>query len=183
MKFEQLIQIYWSRGFLYNGNIKPFDTTIKNLFFDLPGLSDASKNIFIRRFEFFYFNNNNKSFIILPSNQKKIINIYFSQLNNINKEISELLRFNLIRLYLIKTRRGRSQALGKPSRGQRTWSNAWNAYRCNRILRAFISEVKKNNVIVKDPVILDYRNPKRKIKKVQPKIKMLIVKKKLNLWF
>jgi ribosomal protein S13 len=46
--------------------------------------------------------------------------MFLAQLMNINSNIDELLRYNLIRLYLIKTFRGRCHALGKPSRGQRT---------------------------------------------------------------
>lgn len=46
--------------------------------------------------------------------------MYLSKTISINNAISELQRYNLIRLYLIKTFRGRCHALGKPSRGQRT---------------------------------------------------------------
>ena len=46
--------------------------------------------------------------------------MYFSQLTSINNTIFELIKYNLIRLFLIKTFRGRSHALGKPVRGQRT---------------------------------------------------------------
>jgi ribosomal protein S13 len=53
-------------------------------------------------------------------NYKKILNMYFSQINSINFSILEMERYNVIRLYLTKTFRGRAQALGKPSRGQRT---------------------------------------------------------------
>ena len=30
--------------------------------------------------------------------------------------------------------------LGKPTRGQRTWSNAWTSYNYNKLLRAFINK-------------------------------------------
>jgi len=45
-------------------------------------------------------------------------------MSSLNYKISEVQYLNLVRLYLIKSYRGRAQALGKPSRGQRTWSNA-----------------------------------------------------------
>lgn len=48
------------------------------------------------------------------------LNIMFSQLTSVNNTVLELTKYNLVRLYLIKTTRGRSHALGKPSRGQRT---------------------------------------------------------------
>lgn len=55
---------------------------------------------------------------------KKIIlsplNIIFSQINTVNNQHSDLKRLILIRLYLIKSYRGRCHAIGKPVRGQRT---------------------------------------------------------------
>lgn len=52
------------------------------------------------------------------------LNIILSQVNSVNNKVDELKRLNIIRLFLIKSYRGRSHALGKPVRGQRTWSNA-----------------------------------------------------------
>jgi len=152
MKFEQLLQIYWSRGFLYGGKTQTFDTLIFNFLNSKPGLSRKNTNFFLKRFEIqhlFLKKNNKKTFLILKLDKRKIINMYLSQLTSINNDINELIRYNLIRLYLIKTFRGRAQSLGKPSRGQRTWSNAWNSYKCNTIIKNFIQEVKKFNFIKK----------------------------------
>jgi ribosomal protein S13 len=52
------------------------------------------------------------------------LNIMFSQIHTVNHRVFDLKKLNIIRLYLIKSYRGRSHALGKPVRGQRTWSNA-----------------------------------------------------------
>jgi hypothetical protein len=84
---------------------------------------------------------------------------------------------------LIKSHRGRCLALGKPSRGQRTWSNAWTASRNNLVLKKFISDVKKFNKIVPKVESLNkkYIKFKKKIKK--PKIKMIFTKKRKNFWF
>ena len=75
----------------------------------------------IKRFEFnvFIFKKN-QLLNTLPLDQRKIINMYLSQIISINNNIFELIKYNLIRLYLIKTFRGRCHALGKPVRGQRT---------------------------------------------------------------
>lgn len=183
MKFEQLLQVYWSKGFLYGGKVKSFDTTLNDFFDDLPGSGLKAKSLFIKRFELDTFRDQRKSFTTLNLEYRKIINMYLSQVTSINNSVSELSRYNLIRLYLIKSRRGRAQALGKPSRGQRTWSNAWNAYRCNRTVRLFINEVKRNNVIKKVPEKINFKKLKRKVKKTPVKIKMQITKKKTNLWF
>ena len=48
------------------------------------------------------------------------INKIFSKMSPFNRTVHELVRFNIIRLYLIRSYRGRAQSLGKPSRGQRT---------------------------------------------------------------
>ncbi len=184
MKFEQLLQIYWSRGFLYGGKVKSFNINLKNFFSENSGLANKSKLQMIKRFEFNFLKIDlSKTFLYLSLDQRKIINMYLSQLTSINNDIFELIRYNLVRLYLIKTFRGRCHALGKPSRGQRTWSNASNAYKCNRVIRIFVRQVKKNNVIEKKTESLNMKITKKKIKKNAPKIKMIIIKKKKNLWF
>ena len=184
MKFEQLLQIYWSRGFLYGGKVKNFNITLKKFFDDNTGLSLKSKEKLIKRFELNFLNHDNeKTFTHLSLDKRKIINMYLSQLSSINNSIFELIKYNLIRLYLIKTFRGRCHALGKPSRGQRTWSNSSTSYKYNRIIRIFIRQVKKNNVIEKKTESLNTKITKKKLKKNLPKIKMIITKKKKNLWF
>ena len=88
----------------------------------------------------------------------------------------DLKRLNIIRLYLIKSYRGKCHALGKPTKGQRTWSNAWTAFRYNNTLKKFISETK--NKLNKDKIVekINYKMTKKKYgikkntkKKVGPK--------------
>ena len=182
MKFEQLLQIYWSRGFLYGGKVKNFNIDLKSFFLENTGLAWKSKKKLIQRFELncFIFDKD-KTFLHLPLDERKIINMYLSQLTSINNDIFELIKYNLIRIYLIKTFKGRCHALGKPTRGQRTWSNASTAYKCNRAVRFFIRQVKKNNVIEKKVESLNKKITKKKVKKTAPKIKMVIIKKKKKL--
>lgn len=184
MKFEQLLQIYWSRGFLYGGKVRSFNINLKDFFSENSGLANKSKLLMVKRFEFNFLKSDlSKTFLYLSLDSRKIINMYLSQLTSINNDIFELIRYNIIRAYLIKTFRGRCHSLGKPTRGQRTWSNASNAYKCNRIIRIFIRQVKKNNVIEKKTESLNMKITKKKLKKNAPKIKMIILKKKKNLWF
>lgn len=184
MKFEQLLQIYWSRGFLYGGKLKNFNTDLYSFFRENSGIGSYSKKKFIQRFELNHFLiNKTQIFSNLSLNQRKIINMYLSQIISINNNIHELIKYNLIRKYLIKTFQGRCHALGKPTRGQRTWSNASTSHKHNRIIRIFIRQVKKNNVIEKQSESLNKKLTKKKIKKNEPKIKMIIFKKKKNLWF
>jgi ribosomal protein S13 len=183
LKFEQLLQIYWSRGFFYGGKIRPFDVNFSEFFYDKSGLNNLAKKKLIQRFELNFFSRTPKlNFNYFSLNQRKIINMYVAQLSGVNNDIFELIKFNMIRLYLNRTFRGRCFALGKPSRGQRTRSNASNAYKCNRTIRFFISQVKKINVFEQKPESLNQKWVKKKPKNaLKPKIRMFIIKKKKSL--
>ena len=100
------------------------------MFEQTPGLSLSFKEKFQERFELDFFLKYRKKEILLNYQEtnhaslNRPINIIYSQINSVNNQSDELHRINLIRLYLIKSYRGRCHALGKPVRGQRTWSNA-----------------------------------------------------------
>lgn len=86
----------------------------------------------------------------------------FSQINSVNNQLPELKRVNILRLYLTRSYRGKCHALGKPVRGQRTWSNSWNSYNYNRLVRSFIGETKK--ILKKDQKIekINYKVTQKK---------------------
>lgn len=101
--------------------MRSFNTTLITLFKDNPGLNKKSKKQFIQRFEINYvIYKKSTSLLKFSLTQRKIINMYLSQLISINNNIFELIKYNLVRLYLIKTFKGRCHALGKPAHGQRT---------------------------------------------------------------
>ena len=87
----------------------------------MGGLGLVTKIKILKRFELnlLYINHFN-TFLEYDKDTRKLINILLSQITSVNNQISEIQKSNLIRLYLTKTFRGRAQALGKPSRGQRT---------------------------------------------------------------
>jgi ribosomal protein S13 len=121
MKFEHLLKVYWSKNFLYGGRVLPFNVTLKTLFKNLKGLSSIGKKNFIKRFELnTHAKDNRENLNKLTLDNRKVMNMYLARLTSINNSITELVRYNLIRLYLLKTFRGRAQSIGKPSRGQRT---------------------------------------------------------------
>ena len=125
MKFEHVLQIYWSKGFLMSGQLQSFHTPFDTLFRVPKGAAKATKNTLISRFEqYTLLQNSTQPIYLLGTLFTLSLNTLFSQLTNINSLVSELVKYNSLRLYLTKTTRGRSHALGKPSRGQRTWSNA-----------------------------------------------------------
>lgn len=189
MKFEQYLKIYWSRNFLYGGKTQPFQVTFTEFFIDKSGLKTKSIKLFYKRFEIKHLILLKNSEILFSKefslSQRKVFNYYLSKLTSINNEIFELQKFNQIRSYLIKTYHGRRLSLNKPSRGQRTWSNASTAKICNIHIKNFINNVKRLNAhrIKKVKESLNKKFFKKKIKQKTPKLKMIFTKKKKNIWF
>ncbi len=183
MKFEQVLQIYWSKGFLFGGRIVPFQSNWRTFCGEVGGLGLTTRSKFLKRFELHQLHNNHlATYEHIERDIKKCINIILSQITSVNHQISEIQYFNLIRLYLIKSYRGKAQAMGKPSRGQRTWSNAWTAYNYNKIIRNFIVIIQRN--INKDKKVekINYKVLKKKLKK-STKPKIVKQPKKKNVWF
>lgn len=184
MKFEQLIQIYWSRGFLIGGSTYPFNTNFNEFSEGKPGISFKFKLMFYKRFELNNFINDKKKRIgAVNSDMKKIYNMFIAQNVNVNNEVFELIRYNLIRLFLIKTFKGRCAALSKPSRGQRTRSNASTSFKKSQIIKHFLQQIRKNNMIEKKPEILNRKLLRKKKKVKAPKIKLVFTKVRKNIWF
>ena len=121
MKFEHVLKIYWTKGLLFNNTLEPFTTPIENLFKNTNMFGQAARNALIERFEI-HSTVTNRNFTLGDEgvNMLNSVNTFFSQFSSVNGRLRELQRLVLIRLFLVKTFRGRSHALGKPSRGQRT---------------------------------------------------------------
>lgn len=184
MKFEQVLQIYWSKGFLYSGRIAPFQTNFHNFCNEAGGLGVVTKTKLLKRFELNVLYNN--TFSLFSEQEKdiqKLINILLSQITSVNNQVSEINKYNLIRLYLIKSYRGRSQALGKPSRGQRTWSNAWTAYNYNKTIRNFIHTIQKSISKDKKTEQINYKVIQKKIKKSSKPKTIKKKEQKIQTWF
>ncbi len=182
MKFEQVLHIYWTKGFFFNGQLYPFDSSLNDLMVNLGGFGRFAKLQIVKRFEFsLTYLHENPSFIDFPKRFWQVLNLFFAQLTSINNDYFLMLKYNLVRLYLIKSFRGRAQALGKPSRGQRTWSNAWTAYKYNTTIRSFVSLTYQTLQKGKREEKVNFKLLKKKMKKVKHKVK--IKKAKPNAWF
>ena len=165
MKFEHVLQIYWTKGFFFGGTLFYTNQTMSTLLYQTPGLSHKFQNLLEQRFEL-------KCLVkteLLPSYElhssriiTKPLNIILSQVHTVNNKYRDLHRLILIRLYLIRTYRGRCHAIGKPVRGQRTWSNAWNSYNYNKILRSFLVEIKRKANKSTDVEKINYKIVKKK---------------------
>ena len=184
MKFEYVLQIYWSKGFLISGKLQTFQTNFNELFYLPGGFSWSMKKLLISRFELYTLLRHPKQPISkFGPYFAMTLNVMFSQLTSVNNTVADLTKHNLLRLYLIKTTRGRSHALGKPSRGQRTWSNAWTAYNYNCETRAFISayqKIKRENTREEK---INYKITQKKSFIVQKKEAVSTVKVRVNHWF
>jgi ribosomal protein S13 len=138
---------------------------------NLYGLNFKFKNLIIKRLELTTF-----AFFYAPTLfftdylnvvSKKVIktlNILFSQVNNVNLTVHDQHKLNILRKYLIKSYQGYCHVLGKPVRGQRTWSNGWNAFKCNNTLRSFINRIKYLQSVSSKNTRnkVDYRSVKKK---------------------
>lgn len=109
----------------FGGRLFYFDQSLNDLLTYLPGFGRAFCKLIVQRFELTFFLNDKTRLLVEHEslNHKPLqqpLNIIFSQMNSVNNKIEELKQLNIIRIYLIRTYRGRSHALGKPVRGQRT---------------------------------------------------------------
>jgi hypothetical protein len=60
-----------------------------------------------------------------------------------DRELRKKVIFNVFMLDLINSYRGLRHSFGLPTRGQRTWTNAWSVYRSNLLLRQFKIKLSK----------------------------------------
>lgn len=189
MRYENVLQIYWTKGFFFGGNVFYFNHNLVDLVSTLFGFSRSFYTKLVMRFELTFLLN--KPVITLEDyhvvTSKALLmplNVILSQISSVNALPHQIKRFNIIRLYLIKSYRGRSHALGKPVRGQRTWSNSWNSYNVNKILRVFVSETVSQLKATLRPEKINYKLAK---KKYGPSVKSLKKKpqelKKKLFWF
>ena len=188
MRFEHILQIYWTKGYFFGGKLFYFDQSFNELFEQTPGLGPKTKMLFKKRFELTYFLQRRKKENLMNYQTHDFrsidrpINIIYSQINSVNNQSPELYRLAIIRLYLIKSYKGRCHALGKPVRGQRTWSNAWNAYNVNKTLRSFISETRRLLRQSAREEKINFKVVKKKYASKQKKKTKTLKKKKL-VWF
>jgi len=76
-----------------------------------------------------------------------------------------MIRLHAVRLYLVKSYRGLRQAVGKPSRGQRTRSNANTSYKNSNNIKDFIAVFYKTHEKIEAITKINYRIVQKKLKK------------------
>lgn len=183
------MQIYWTKGFFYGGQLFYTNITLDSFISECPGLNRKFKNYFCFRYELFnYFRDNRYNLIDqLESDNgikvKHTLNILLSQMSTVNNRPKDLIRLRILRLYLIRSYKGKCHALGKPVHGQRTWSNAWGSYKNNTVLRDFISEVKKQLNVAKVPEKTDYHSMKKKFVRKKKPVTLAAKITRKSAWF
>jgi ribosomal protein S13 len=103
--------------------------TFYEIFKCTPGLGEAFKRTILNKLELKGSNEVNMLKITSFREIHKVeligfLNHYYSQVSSVNNTLFDLKKLKIIRLYLIKSYKGKCHALGKPVNGQRTWSNA-----------------------------------------------------------
>jgi ribosomal protein S13 len=184
VKFEQVLQIYWTKGFLVGGKVLSFGINTYSLRQSIPGMGNFHLNLLLKRFDLNILLRDKKlPLSYLSKDTRRSINRILSQVFSINYNIMDVNRLNVIRLFLIKSYRGKAHALGKPSRGQRTWSNAWTAYSNNKTLRTFLAECQKKLALEKKEEKINYKVLKKLTSRPKTDRKVQKIIKKKNTWF
>ena len=115
--------------------------TLGDFFFKYAcyGFSKNLYKLFVSRLE------NRTDNKISNLNTSQVLVIYKTLLSIVpeHKELKTKHIFNIFMLDLINSYRGLRHAFGLPVRGQRTWTNAWSAYRSNLALRQFKIKISK----------------------------------------
>lgn len=176
--------MYWTKSFLFGGLILPFETDWRRYGHNIMGIGLPIKLNVIRRFELHtHYYNPRASLSVLDEEERLTLNRLFSKMGSAKTQVNELNKFNIIRLFLIQSFRGKAQAFGKPSHGQRTWSNAWTSYLYNKELRNFISEVQKKLNLEKQEEKINYKLLKKKTTQSDSEGKLKENIKKGVFWF
>lgn len=141
MKLDYLLQFYWPKGLFYMNKHFICKTFIYTYLKSLHFFSFYHNNFFLLRLEkpmngFFLKNPN----ITVPPLSLTHLNFLLVSFFPILTNPITVMRLKIVLFYLIKTTGGRSHALGKPVKAQRTWSNAWTSYYYNIFLRQFLSK-------------------------------------------
>jgi len=133
MRFEHILQVYWSKGFFFAGKLYYTNKLNYKVFFtnNLYGLNKQFTKVLTQRLELTTYSRFlSKTFFLQKyltlhfKNYTKTINVILSQINNVNATVEQLQKINILRKYLIKSYQGYAHFTGKPVRGQRTWSNS-----------------------------------------------------------
>lgn len=188
MRFENILHIYWTKGIFISGKLYYFDSSLDDITEETFGISNAFGTLIERRFEIpvyhkYKANSFFKNESIFNIQMSKPMNLFFSQVLSVNNNLFYLVKLRIIYYYLQRTYKGRCHAIGKPVKGQRTWSNAWTSFKHNNILRFFIASSKKKNETKTLNVKINYKIAKKKYGNTAPAKSSKKINVKKTIWY
>lgn len=123
----------------FNGSVFESNETIYKNLYKSYGLKKKSINLLSLRMEF----DLNLKLLDLKNHQWIIFLDYCYSIVPKNCSLFNRKLFNIVLLDSVSSYRGWCHFRGVPTRGQRTWTNAWSAYKSNGILRNYKLKVFK----------------------------------------
>merc|ERR1712018_491217 len=113
------------KGLFFGGQLFYVNKTFYEIFNITAGLGLKNKAILSSRLEIKHDLKLSLTYLtdfrpFLKREVLGLLNSYYSQVHSVNSKIKDLTLLNVVRIYLIKSYRGRCHLLGKPVRGQRT---------------------------------------------------------------
>lgn len=121
-----------NKGNILNGELLVHGANLKKFFFEkMFGLKRYSLSCFERRAE--NFSNNNLANWV-SAQYMSMVSLFYEIVPN-KRTLRNRNLVNIFFLDVIASYRGWRHSKGLPVRGQRTWTNAWNSYRNNLVLR------------------------------------------------
>lgn len=86
-----------------------------------------------------------KKLLTFKQYERIAINVLLSKVFFSGLDYKRIFFYENLRYYLISSYKGRCHALGKPSNGQRTWSNAWNSLKVQNPTRSFLKSLRNKD--------------------------------------
>jgi ribosomal protein S13 len=114
MKSENFIQLMWTKGIYLNSQLYKYE--LNSELIKIKTLNNFYIKLLKYRLE--------SKIVTLNKKNKLLINILISKYSSINYTLDLNYTLVILRLYLIKTYKGKCFWLSKPTNGQRSWSNA-----------------------------------------------------------
>jgi hypothetical protein len=135
LKFEHVLQTYWTRHYLYNGSLRLSFFSPQQVLYSFAGLHKQTQRKLILLLEsnyyFFLLSNsfyfNQSYFNDLTLRVRFRINQFCGRIGSLNYTLNELLSLHVVHRLLLQTYRGRCFFFKRPVRGQTTRTNCHNA--------------------------------------------------------
>lgn len=124
---------------LFNGSVFESNETIYKNLYKCYGLKKKSLNLLSLRME----SDLNLKLLDLKNHQWVVFLDYCYSIVPKNCSVFNRKLFNIVLLDSVSSYRGWCHFRGLPTRGQRTWTNAWSAYKSNGILRNYKLKIFK----------------------------------------